>query len=105
MEVCDEVVDTVDVSVSVFDIGGDLEIVGDADCVLETEEEADTVEVILGVHVNKEVWVPEILVVEVLELELEPEFVGELDSDFDTIELIEYVGVWTEDLEIRGLPE
>jgi hypothetical protein len=57
------------------------------------EEEADTVEVILGVHDTIGLRVPEILVVDVFELEFDPEFVGELVPDFETMGLTEFVCV------------
>ena len=67
MLVCEEVVEPVEVIVGVFVDKGDLETVGDADWVLEIEEDAETVEVILGVHDTMGLRVPEILVVDVFD--------------------------------------
>jgi len=91
--VCEEVVDAVVVIVCVLEPTEDLERVGEADWVLEIEVDAETVEVLPGVHVIRGVRVPEILVVEVFETEVEPDKVGELVSVFDIMELKEYVGV------------
>lgn len=91
--VCEEVVDAVVVIVCVFEPTEDLESVGEADWVLEIEEDAETVDVLPGVHVIRGVRVPEILVVEVFETDIEPERVAELVCVFDMIELKEYVGV------------
>ena len=91
--VCEEVVDAVVVIVCVLEPTEDLESVGEADWVLEIEEDAETVDVLPGVHVIRGVRVPEILVVEVFETDIEPERVAELVCVFDMIELKEYVGV------------
>jgi hypothetical protein len=91
--VCEEVVDAVVVIVCVLEPTEDLERVGEEDWVLEIEVDAETVEVLPGVHVIRGVRVPEILVVEVFETEVEPDKVGELVSVFDIMELKEYVGV------------
>lgn len=91
--VCEEVVDAVVVIVCVLEPTEDLESVGEAEWVLEIEEDAETVDVLPGVHVIRGVRVPEILVVEVFETDIEPERVAELVCVFDMIELKEYVGV------------
>lgn len=91
--VCEEVVDAVVVIVCVLEPTEDLESVGEADWVLEIEVDAETVDVLPGVHVMRGVRVPEILVVEVFETDIEPERVAELVCVFDSIELKEYVGV------------
>ena len=76
--VCDEVVECVEVIVDVLEMTEDLEIVGEADRVLETEVDPETVNDILGVNVITELRVPEILVVDVLDIELDLVFVEEL---------------------------
>ena len=91
--------------VFVFDIGGDLEIVGEPDCVLERDADADTVAVFRIVFVIAGERVTEILVVDVFDWEVDPEFVVELVWDLDLIELNEYVGVWDWDLDTIGEPE
>lgn len=50
--VCEEVVEPVEVIVEVLVNGGDLDTVGDADCVLETEDDADIVLVLYIVLVS-----------------------------------------------------
>ena len=67
MAVWEDVVECVDVSVLVLEPRGDLETVGEAERVLETRAEAETVEVILAVSVRTEDLVSELLVVDVFD--------------------------------------
>ena len=105
MAVWEEVVECVEVIVGVLEPTGDLECVGEAVCVLDIEAEAETVDVSKGVNVNAGVRVTEILVVDVLETDLEPVSVGELDCVFDNAGLNEFVRDWIPEFEIRELLE
>ena len=68
---------------------------GEADRVLETETDADTVLVLYIVLVTIGVVDKLLRLVDVLDIELDLVFVGELVCDFDAIELKEFVCVWT----------
>lgn len=105
MAVWEEVVECDVVIVWVLEAIGDLEIVGEALCVLETDEDAETVDVLYMVLVRRGVADKLLRLVDVLEVELDLVFVGEVVWDFDAIELKEFVDVWREDLDALGLPE
>ena len=91
--VCEEVVDPVEVIVCVLEPNGDLETVGEADLVLVTEADAEIVLVLYIVLVTIGVADKLLRLVDVFDMELDLVFVGELVSDFDTIELKEFVCV------------
>ena len=103
--VWEEVVDPVEVIVCVLEPNGDLEIVGEADLVLVTEADAEMVLVLNIVLVTIELADKLLRLVDVLDIELDLVFVGEAVWDLDTIELKEFVCVWTWDLDALGLPE
>ena len=103
--VWEEVVECVEVIVDVLEPTGDLETVGEADWVLETEAEAEIVLVLYIVLVSIGDVERELRLVDVLDIELEPVFVEELVSDFEPMELKEFVSVWTWDLDALGEPE
>ena len=103
--VCEEVVECVEVIVFVLEPTDDLEIVGEADLVLVTEADAETVLVLYIVLVTIGLDDKLLRLVDVLDIELDLVFVGELVWDFDAIELKEFVCVWTWDLDTLELPE
>jgi len=105
VEVWEEVVECVEVRVLELETRGDLERVGEADCVLETEADAEIVLVLYIVLVSIGEVERVLRDVDVLDMELEPELVEELISDFESMELKEFVSVWTWDLDALGEPE
>jgi hypothetical protein len=87
------VVECVEVRVLELETRGDLERVGEADCVLETEADAEIVLVLYIVLVSIGEVERVLRDVDVLDMELEPELVEELISDFESMELKEFVSV------------
>ena len=103
--VWEEVVECVEVIVCVLEATGDLETVGEALCVLETEGEDETVDVLYILLVTRGDDDRLLRAVDVLDIKVDLVFVGELVSDFEAIELKEFVSVWTWDLDTLDEPE
>ena len=102
MAVWEEVVECDVVIVCVLEAIGDLDKVGEALCVLETDEDAETVDVLYILLVTRGVADKLLREVDVLEVELDLVFVGEVVWDFDTMGLKEFVNVWIWELDAFG---